>query len=242
MSIQRIPFTPSPGLRKELEFFTTTDQGRKIYSEIKGADDLVSLIETNSDYVDLKTLMKRFPPGKLLDVGVGWGLTSAYWGVQGYAVTCLDPSPEACHSMEEFFNRLGLQNTIFCGPAEALDYIPGDFDYVVFWSSLHHCDDPARAINNAYKILRPGGWIILLETQGTGFETPHPPAHLQEYYAYLQKVGFASDWFRTDYRFESVQEAVELSTFFFGIELGNQVLAINSPILPECTGIWWKRV
>jgi SAM-dependent methyltransferase len=121
------------------------------------------LIETNSDYVDLKALVKRFPKGKLLDVGVGWGLTSAYLGDKGYAVTCLDPSLEACRNMEEFYNRLGLQNTIFCGPAEALDYIPGDFDYVVFWSSLHHCDDPALAINNAYNILKTGGWVILFE-------------------------------------------------------------------------------
>ena len=163
MSIQRIPFTPSPGLRKELEFFATTDQGRKIYSEIKGTDDLVSMIETNPDYIDLKTLVKQFPQGRLLDVGVGWGLTSAYLGSKGYVVTCLDPSPEACRSMEEFYNRLGLQNTIYCGPAEALDHIPGEFDYVVFWSSLHHCDDPGLAIKNAYKILRPGGWVILFE-------------------------------------------------------------------------------
>jgi ubiquinone/menaquinone biosynthesis C-methylase UbiE len=114
--------------------------------------------------------------------------------------------------------------------------------YLVDWNRETWRDEVDKAFQEMYRILRPGGWIILLETQGTGFETPHPPAHLQEYYAYLQKVGFASDWFRTDYRFESVQEAVELSTFFFGIELGNQVLAINSPILPECTGIWWKRV
>lgn len=163
MSIQRIPFTPSPGLRKELDFFTSTDQGRKIYSEIKGADELVSLIETNPDYLDLKTILKRLPQGKLLDVGVGWGLTSAYWGVSGFTVSSLDPSPETCRGMEEFNNRLGLQNTIYCGPAEVLNNIPGDFDYVAFWSSLHHCDDPLLAINNAYAILRPGGWVILFE-------------------------------------------------------------------------------
>jgi SAM-dependent methyltransferase len=163
MSIQSIPFTLSPGLKKELDFFTTTDQGRKIYFEIKGVGDLVSLIESRPDYMDLKTLLERFPQGRLLDVGVSWGLTSAYWGVKGYDVTCLEPSPEACRGMEEFNNSLGLQNKIYCGPAEVLDRIPGDFDYVVFWSSLHHCDDPLLAINNAYTILRPGGWAILFE-------------------------------------------------------------------------------
>jgi SAM-dependent methyltransferase len=163
MSIQKISFTPGPGLRKELEFFTATDQGQKVYSEIKGVDGLISLIETNPDYVDLKILVKGLPQGRLLDVGVGWGLTSAYLGVKGYEVTCLEPSPEACHSMEQFFSRLDLQQKIYCGPAEALDHIQGNFDYVVFWSSFHHCDDPLLVIHNAYQILRPGGWVILFE-------------------------------------------------------------------------------
>ena len=125
MSIHRIPFTPSPGLRKELEFFATTDQGRKVYSEIKGADDLVSLIETNPDYADLKTLVKRFPQGRLLDVGVGWGLTSAYLGGKGYAVTCLDPSPEACRGMEEFYNRLGSSKYNILRPSRSLGLYSG---------------------------------------------------------------------------------------------------------------------
>jgi SAM-dependent methyltransferase len=163
MSIHKISFTPSPGLKKELDFFSTTDQGRNLYAEITGADDLVSIIETNPDYLDLKTLVQRFPVGKLLDVGVGWGLTSAYWGIKGYDVTSLDPSPDTCRGMEELNHRLGLQNKIYCGPAEVLDKIPGSFDYIVFWSSLHHCDDPALALSNAYQALRPGGWVILFE-------------------------------------------------------------------------------
>jgi ubiquinone/menaquinone biosynthesis C-methylase UbiE len=114
--------------------------------------------------------------------------------------------------------------------------------YLVDWNREAWPGEVEKAFQEMQRILRSGGWIVLLETQGTGFETPHPPQHLLEYYAYLQKVGFTSDWFRTDYRFESVREAVELSTFFFGTELGNQVLTANSPILPECTGIWWKQV
>ena len=47
MSIVIIPFIPSPGLRKEIDFYSTTDQGQRIYSEVKETENLISLIETN---------------------------------------------------------------------------------------------------------------------------------------------------------------------------------------------------
>ena len=84
---------------------------------------------------------------------------------------------------------------------------------------------------------RPGGKIVLIETQGTGFEPPHPPQHLLEYYEFLKEQGFESTWFRSDYEFDSAVEARELTEFFFGQELADQ---FSGRILPECTGIWWK--
>ena len=46
---------------------------------------------------------------------------------------------------------------------------------------------------------------------------------------------------RTDYRFASVQEAVELTRFFFGDELADRVRVEDWLVLPENTGIWWRR-
>ena len=74
---------------------------------------------------------------------------------------------------------------------------------------------------------------------GTGFELPTPPLHLQEYYQLLATYGFKSDWFRTDYKFANLSEAVDLVRFFFGDELASEVEKKGSLILPECTGIWW---
>ncbi len=89
------------------------------------------------------------------------------------------------------------------------------------------------------RALRPGGTIIILETQGTGFETPHPPDFLVPYYALLEAQGFASRWIRTDYQFDSLDQAEALARFFFGDELADKVRRENWVILPECTGIWW---
>lgn len=91
------------------------------------------------------------------------------------------------------------------------------------------------------RILRPGGTAIILKTMGTGSEAPALPAFLTGYYAMLEgEFGFAHQWLRLDYTFQSVAEAETLTRFFFGDDIANQVAARQLPTLPECAGIWWR--
>ena len=53
--------------------------------------------------------------------------------------------------------------------------------------------------------------------------------------------GFNATWIRTDYEFASVPEAEELTRFFFGDALADRIEREQLLILPECTGLWWKR-
>jgi ubiquinone/menaquinone biosynthesis C-methylase UbiE len=111
--------------------------------------------------------------------------------------------------------------------------------YMVVWHKQTWQRELRKALAEMKRVLRPGGTIILLETLGTGHETPHPPDELQSYFAYLDSAGFSSTWIRTDYQFVSVAEAEALTRFFFGDELAEKVARANWSILPECTGIWW---
>lgn len=114
------------------------------------------------------------------------------------------------------------------------------FCYLAVWGGPEWQSALQAGLDEIQRILRPGGMILVIESLGTGTEKPRPPEHLRPYFDWLTGAGFERGWTRTDYRFESLEEAVELSTFFFGEEMGQQVREKNWVILPECTGIWWK--
>jgi ubiquinone/menaquinone biosynthesis C-methylase UbiE len=114
--------------------------------------------------------------------------------------------------------------------------------YFVGWSGRTWLDDVRATLAEMVRVARGGGTLVILETLGTGFESPTPPPELIPYYEFLEAHGFTSTWIRTDYKFESLAEAESLTRFFFGGEMAEKVLGNNWMVLPECTGIWWMRV
>jgi len=89
----------------------------------------------------------------------------------------------------------------------------------------------------------PGGTLLILETLGTGQETPRPPTEgLARYYELLEKThGFQLRWARTDYAFDSPQQAADRLRFFFGDQLAGRALDEQLTIVPECTGFWFRQ-
>lgn len=93
------------------------------------------------------------------------------------------------------------------------------------------------------RLLKRGGTAILIETLGTGFRSPQPPGPvLPLFYSWLEmERGYTLKWVRTDYTFESQEKARTLVEFFFGRMVEHDVRATGEVIVPECTGIWWKK-
>lgn len=163
MTILRVPFEQSAELAKEMEFFSETNEGQKIFERFGSSHALLKHVDTSFEYADLAQAVSIFPKGRVLDVGVGYGLTSAYLALKGFDVTCVEPSLKQCEDMEKNFARLGIKALIANATGESLDKIAGPFDGVLFYSSLHHCDDMPLALKNAHGLLKPGGTIVLFE-------------------------------------------------------------------------------
>jgi hypothetical protein len=100
----------------------------------------------------------------------------------------------------------------------------------------------ARALGEMRRALRPRAALVVIETLGTGSETPAPPnPALAEYYAWLEARGFTRSAIRTDYQFASVDEAASVCGFFFGDAFAQRVRTNGWARVPECTGIWLMR-
>lgn len=100
------------------------------------------------------------------------------------------------------------------------------------------------ALQEMERIALPGGVLAVIETLGTGRETPLAPTQeLADYQRWLEDVcGFERQWLRTDYLFDDAAQAERLTRFFFGDEIGDAVKASGLPIVPECTGLWTRTV
>jgi len=100
-----------------------------------------------------------------------------------------------------------------------------------------------RMLAQMARILKPGGIAILIEDLGIGQRRPQAPSpsHAQLYAYWQDEHGFARRWIRSDYAFASAAEAQELAGFFFGDTITQAQLSGESLLLPECSGIWWRR-
>ena len=97
---------------------------------------------------------------QVLDVGIGTGLLArealALVGGQGRLVG-VDPSPG-------MMNEVSLPGVeLICGRAEALPREAASSDFVSMGYALRHIDDVGAAFAEFFRVLRPGGRLLVLE-------------------------------------------------------------------------------
>lgn len=99
---------------------------------------------------------------KLLEVGCGMGTDLLAFAKAGYSVSGIDLSDEHVKLARTCFNIYGHTGQINGGNAEALEFENDYFDNVFSLGVLHHTPDPQVAINEIYRVLKPGGRCFLM--------------------------------------------------------------------------------
>ena len=100
---------------------------------------------------------------RLLDLGCGTGALAerVLAEVPGAELTCVDLSPRM---VEAARSRLGGRAEVLLGDSERLPLRDGSFDVAWCNDSFHHCPDPGRAAFQAWRVLAPGGTLVIGDT------------------------------------------------------------------------------
>ena len=96
------------------------------------------------------------PTARVLDLGCGRGGVMERLHPQAGFVAGLDPDPNSLR--EHRAPTLALA----CGWASALPYADSTFDLVCCSWVLEHLSDPAQALAEVARLLRPGGYFVFL--------------------------------------------------------------------------------
>ena len=188
----------------------------------------------------------------VLDLGAGTGRLTLLLAPRAKSIRAFDASAEMLRVCRERLVATGLSNwQVDVADHRQLPVEDHSADlavsgwsvsYLSVWNKENGDAELDKWLLEMKRVLRKDGTIILFESLGTGNEEPMRLEHVEPTYQWLDTNGFENKWIRTDYKFASMEEAVELSRFFFGDELGGKVERNQWVILPECTGVWWKKV
>lgn len=186
----------------------------------------------------------------VVELGAGTCRLSQLISSQSQRVIAMDLSFHMLSCGNNYLTKQNVDNIhLVLGSHWALPLAHKTVDLVIAgWSFCYAAIDAGedwqlaleQALDEVKRVLRKDGSLILIESLGTGFETPHRPDVLASYLEYLDAHGFQSTWIRTDYCFKDKQEAQDLTKFFFGDDTLPMWQTGKGVIVPECTGLWWK--
>ena len=188
----------------------------------------------------------------VLDLGAGTGRLTLMLAPRAKSICAFDASAEMLRVCRQRLVGSGLSNwQVDVADHRQLPVEDHSADLVVsgwsvsylsVWNQENGAAELDKWLIEMQRVLRKDGMIILFESLGTGNESPVRLEHVELTYRWLDDNEFQNKWIRTDYKFESIEEAEELSRFFFGDELGGKTRQNNWIILPECTGVSWKMI
>jgi len=118
-----------------------------------------------------ETLLMLMPPLVIADLGAGEGTVSQLLARRAQHVIAVDNSEK----MVEYGSTLARSNAVAnleyrLGDLESLPIPDAGVDVALFSQSLHHAQHPATALAEAYRILKPGGRVLVLDLLKHHFE------------------------------------------------------------------------
>ncbi len=142
--------TTSPWPSDEQLSAAYADWYRPESGRFSGLGDKV-LRRTRSALAD--RLHRILPPGPVLDVGAGDGTLVGAFVRRGREAVGLEPYASGPH----------IRNA-------EIEEVDGNWSAIIFWHSLEHLRQPARALGHAATLLSPGGRLVIAVPNATSLQ------------------------------------------------------------------------
>ncbi|MFA6599670.1 MAG: glycosyltransferase [Candidatus Omnitrophota bacterium] len=135
----------------------------------------------------LRECFDIFPePGRMLDIGCGYGSFLTMAKERGWETWGIEPSLEAAQASREFLGDRLLNDT-----AENAVYPDHYFDVITLWNVLDYCLDPVAVVTKLFRWLSPNGLLVI--------RVPNVYFHYRAYRCYellkpiLQRLGWTKN-------------------------------------------------
>ena len=116
-------------------------------------------------------LLRLFPQITVADLGAGEGMISQLMARRAAKVWCIDNSPRMVEVGTELATRNGLANLEYkLGDLEQVPLPDQSVDLALLSQALHHARRPQAAVKEAWRILKPGGQVVVIDLKEHTFE------------------------------------------------------------------------
>lgn len=118
-----------------------------------------------------ETLLALMPPLVIADLGAGEGTFSQLLARRAKKVIAVDNSEKMVEYGAELARKHGVKNLEYRqGDIEDVPIRKASVDLAFFSQALHHARHPQQAVAEAWRILKPGGRIVVLDLMRHTYE------------------------------------------------------------------------
>jgi len=113
----------------------------------------------------ISTIVRDFPvspPGRVLDVGTGWGHTAEMLARTGFHVDGFDINRSYLDIVDATAKRQGLTDRLqtICAEFDQIGQLPHCYDAILFYEAFHHSLDHSKLIDDCLSRLNSSGYFI----------------------------------------------------------------------------------